>query len=1073
MMIGTPLRYLILAVLLATGAPAMDGRAAERVPVRVGEHPGFSRIVFDWSRPVGARLERHAGQTVLRFDRVAELDLARFRADPPPEVSHIAARPEGDGLAVTLTVVPGAKTRLFESRGKTVLDVFRPDTLEHAPAETEPVTAAAQPGSPASPARPPSPAEPPQVAALQGPSALSAPISLLPPAPAPKRAEPATVDSAAKATDGKDAQAKKKDSKPLAPKRASQATAGPKPKAGPSRAATASTRKRPSATARQAAAKAAAPTPVPLSAERAMAGPTPVAGATTPVLIDTSPQPGRALSGGARRVLRFEWPDGVAAAAFRRNGKLWLVFDRPPYRDLTGDIGKAAPELEPVEHIRLPDATVLRFAAPARSVARLRRDDTAWIVELEPGVPGTETEIDVLVEGSAGQPRILFPVESAGRTVSFTDPDLGDRLIVVPLSKVGPGRRATREFPQFRVLASRQGLVFQPLSDGLRIAVTAKEVEVRDGAGLIVSRGASLALLKSNVSVPPKGPRLFDLEAARRGDATKFRANKQALQRALVLPASDRHGAARLELAQFYFAHGLASEALGALRLGEQRHPHLGSDPRVRLIKGAGHFLAEDFAGAARELYHPALAGEWEADLWRAALAAAGRNWEVAAAGFADTEALIDAYPKAVRARLRLLAAEARLALGDLKAAERYLQAAGRDDPSHAEEAQVAFLEARRLHLDGDTAGAKALWQRVAKSKHAPSQIRARLALFDLALEEGSVSADQAIEELERLRFAWRGDRFEFAILQRLGDLYILRKDYGQGLRLLRRAVSQNPDSTSSQAVASRMRAIFAKLFGTEPSAVLPPLRALALFEEFKELTPPGADGDEVILRLAERLVDVDLLERAAEVLDAQVRYRLHGPAKAGAAARLAQVYLLNQEPAKALEALDASELSDLPEDLIGERRLLRAQALLDLDRQAEALAALGADEGVGALRLRARILWRREDWPATALALERLVPAFPPAEGPLGDAEAEDVVNLAVALTMAGERKKILALGRAYTEAMARGPHKETFTFLVGDLEPGRVKSIAEELAQVEEVEAFLASYRKRSGARDPATTQ
>jgi hypothetical protein len=43
----------------------------------------------------------------------------------------------------------------------------------------------------------------------------------------------------------------------------------------------------------------------------------------------------------------------------------------------------------------------------------------------------------------------------------------------------------------------------------------------------------------------------------------------------------------------------------------------------------------------------------------------------------------------------------------------------------------------------------------------------------------------------------------------------------------------------------------------------------------------------------------------------------------------------------------------------------------------------------------------------------------------------------------------------------------------LVGDLEPGRAKSAAEETAQVDQIEAFLASYRKRAGASGQATTQ
>ena len=108
-----------IQILAAVGqAAAQDAAPAtaqnrERVVVRVGEHPGFSRIVFEWRRPVGARLEQVDGKTLLRFDRAATLDLEAFRADPPPEVSGMEAAVAGGELLVTLTTIPGAKTRLF------------------------------------------------------------------------------------------------------------------------------------------------------------------------------------------------------------------------------------------------------------------------------------------------------------------------------------------------------------------------------------------------------------------------------------------------------------------------------------------------------------------------------------------------------------------------------------------------------------------------------------------------------------------------------------------------------------------------------------------------------------------------------------------------------------------------------------------------------------------------------------------------------------------------------------------------------------------------------------------------
>ncbi len=161
-----------------------------------------------------------------------------------------------------------------------------------------------------------------------------------------------------------------------------------------------------------------------------------------------------------------------------------------------------------------------------------------------------------------------------------------------------------------------------------------------------------------------------------------------------------------------------------------------------------------------------------------------------------------------------------------------------------------------------------------------------------------------------------------------------------------------------------------------------------------------------------------------------------------------------------------------LPEELGGKRRHLRARALFALGRDEEALDVLGTGQRPASLRLRAEILRHREDWPGVVLALERLVPAAPP-QRPLREAERDDLIGFLVALTMAGERDKILALGRSYKEAMASGPGRDIFAFLVGDLETARDKSISEELAQVDDVEAFLASYRRRTRAADPTRAE
>jgi tetratricopeptide (TPR) repeat protein len=1078
---------LIFAVWLGALAPTS---AAERVAVRVGEHPGFSRLVFDWGGPVGVRLEQKPGQATVYFDRAEELDLARFKADPPPGIAKITVTPNESpkggpvtpGIAVTITLTDEYKARLLEVDGVIVVDALKPGTpldappakptkkqtkqkTEKAKVSGKPVVSkkvpqpkpkpqnkpqskpAPEPGPAQTTAKPvtePAPLAPGQVIAVPLPSLSpeqsDGPILLLPPAgPSPDE-----ITAAARAK------------QEVAARKAVAATV-PVPRGRPLRRPPSVKPSRSDLDAR-AAAKAAAKVKKP-----SVTRPTGVSSDSPPISIDTATAPARSIDRGAPVPLRFDWPVQVAAAAYRRGASLWLAFDRPLSRDLTIVLKQLIPQFGPYKQYSLGGGTLIRISVPPVLVPQMRKEGMAWIVDLWSADRAEGPNIEAAVDGGVQPATISFAMPDAGRVMSFVDPELGDRLIVVPVTSAGRGLVQSRDFPQFRALSTYQGLAIQPLSNGTELTLAEGSVRIRDDGGLAISYGANLALLQSNISTPPNGPRLLDPEAWRRGGQGEFLANKQALQKALSEAPPEERGVARMDLARLYFGNGLLAESLGVLRLREAEDPRLAMDPQSRLMKGISEFLIDDFENAAKDLFAPSLEGEWEAVLWHAAYAAASLDWGLAARRFARAEPLIPSYLHTIRTRLRLLAAEANLGIADTVAADRYLRQIRDDSPTRAEEAQVAFLVGRRLQLEGKTKDAVAIWERVLTSRDPASVTRARVALLDVGMENGTISPEEAVQELERLRFAWRGDRFEFALLQRLGDLYISLYDYRAGLRALRQAASYFPASERSQMVAQRMRDVFYDIYLGKTAKKIPPLRALAMYEEFKELTPPGARGDKVIASLVERLVDVDLLGRAAELLTAQIKYRLDGVEKARAGMRLAMIRLLHRAPGKAIEAIAMSSSPKLPSDLVRERRYLRVRALTQLGRYESALNELGRDDNPAALRLRADILWANRDWPAAALALGRLVPPAPPKDKPFSKDDSRTVVDLAVALTLAGEREKLRTLGKAYRKAMQGQPAGQTFALLIGGLQAGASKSIAEELAQVAQAEAFMASYRER----------
>ena len=122
----------------------------------------------------------------------------------------------------------------------------------------------------------------------------------------------------------------------------------------------------------------------------------------------------------------------------------------------------------------------------------------------------------------------------------------------------------------------------------------------------------------------------------------------------------------------------------------------------------------------------------------------------------------------------------------------------------------------------------------------------------------------------------------------------------------------------------------------------LPPIEALGLFYDFREATPIGRRGDEMIRRLADRLVSVDLLDQAAELLQHQGRSSPAGRRRAQVATRLAVVHRMNKKPDRALATLQGdARPADLSNDPRDQRLSLEARAMSNLGRHDLALESI------------------------------------------------------------------------------------------------------------------------------------
>ena len=141
------------------------------------------------------------------------------------------------------------------------------------------------------------------------------------------------------------------------------------------------------------------------------------------------------------------------------------------------------------------------------------------------------------------------------------------------------------------------------------------------------------------------------------------------------------------------------------------------------------------------------------------------------------------------------------------------------------------------------------------------------------------------------------------------------------------------------------MRGAFVNLFLKGGADKMPPVEALAMFYDNLDLTPIGPDGDEMIRRMSDRLVAVDLLGPAENLLAYQVDKRLDGVAKAQVATRLAAVYLMDHKADKAVATLRDSQITGLPDDEMHNRLILEARAFAALKQWDNALDLIAVDQ--------------------------------------------------------------------------------------------------------------------------------
>lgn len=768
------------------------------------------------------------------------------------------------------------------------------------------------------------------------------------------------------------------------------------------------------------------PAPPPAPIMSADAHPVRVAsedGSATPALatpIPTAP---------AAPVLRFEWPQPVAAAVFQRGETIWCVFGAPSEPDVAALTAAAANAVANLAVLPHADATILRMTTAGAATPRLARDGHAWLLSfggedqtIESIVPQPELGVDT-------GPQLVLPVRQPSSPIGVTDPESGENLVVVPVVAPGRGLRRGYRYPTFRLLASVQGVVIQPLIDTLEVRSSPDGVLLSSVQGLGISPMSTAQRIGAHLAPPPDVTRILAFRGWVDPPASAFVARRQALLQAISTTTGEAQRRAQFELAHLHLAHGLAAEALADTLTLERNGMIAGDRATAQMLIGVSSLLLGRVDDARKALADARLAGIDEARLWAAAAAAAGEPLN-ARHDFGRWSALVLAYPRALRGVAQPLLIEAALSQGQHEAAALLLTAARGDAATADESAWLDYLDGRVKQARGETDNARAAFGRAAEAASRRANAYAGMALVDLDLAAGKLTQSEAVERLESLAYAWRGDDFEIDLLLRLGEMYAQRHDYPRAMRAFRKVAGSFHGSPKADTAAQRLGQLFETVFLQGDLDASSPMAEVALYNEFKELTPAGDKGRQIILGLSRRLMALDLSEQVIALIEPTLRTAPADNRRAELGLVLAEAYARAGNWEAVIDTLKRTAGGDEGPPSSDSRNLLAAKALMQLGRRDEALARLATLGSADAMRIRAALLRRDGDWKAVAEAIDRLLAS----QGQAAPAAVRGaVIDLSVARTLAGDTAAIGEIARAQAPVMAGTADEAAFRLLTG----------------------------------------
>ena len=1040
--------FLIFLCFLTTLPIALHAQDGE-VPLRISDKADYTRIVFNWSQTVGYDVNNKNGNLTVSFDRSASinLDSASGKNVFSYDVNKVSP------LHISFKIPKSSKVRDFKIGKRVIFDVYDPtDPKERSiPPAPQQVKSKEQPKSaPKKTAQKES--EKKEQAATK---VASKPKSVTPKQIRQKQKPPKQVENKK--------QVKNKSGFPATPPSIVLV-----PEILPSKTAKQSKEDQKTLAAKETSKKNAA-------------------------LKKAVKQ--------ENHVITMRSTQGFGLGVFENRNELWIIID-DKNSTVTPKLSSPTPEIFgailPVENA---DVKIYKMALPknAKNMKTLiRGGGLVWDIIIGDKVKEKPVPDPIITTKN----EIILPLNDISKIFEITDPQTGQPFTIITTEEALQFGSKARSFIEFDVYHSPIGLAIFSKIDDLKMTQRAQGLQISRPKGLAVAKESErkAALLFAQQNTGKKTTKSEDKhdntkdqkkhdQKPKKEDKNLYKFKNWSLgkvkdlrenQNLLLASYGDKSKSRRVEdlitLGKMNLSHGFASEAQGYFSFAATELPQLTQSTEFKALRGAAHALDWKNELALGDLFHESIKDKDEVRYFAAHALANLGDWQQAASVLPENYQPLYDYPMQIGHRLALSLAEVNLRAGKVKIAEELLSIVEQDKKYAIKQdiAALQYLKGEAARQKGDKEKTKDLWDDLAEGDDDLYLVKAGLALTILEANENDIDEEERIDRLETLRYSWRGDDLESQVKYWLGKAYFDKKEYIVGLSIMRDAVEIAGPTTLADRIAADMGKTFERLYLTPALKDVPPLQAVAVFEEFKELTPLGPRGRLLEQALAEHLVRSELIGRASKILNQQVDHRLKGEEKLRIAIRLAAIELIGDNPQKAVDALaKASQvLSSIedPEERAQKRReieFLRIRAYAQneqYDRALELLEALPPSQIVN--RLKADIAWQAGYWDEAAVYLNAvIVDENLTDQNTLNQEQTDLILNRAIALNLDGKQVALANMRQKYSAQMQETNKANQFELITRPRRSGASinrEALLSAVAEVDLFKEFIENYRQ-----------